>query len=339
MLVVKRYLKSILQIELGDLMYLNLPEWKIALDTSDKNVQLNFVSHAHADHIRGAKPDARVIASDETSKLIRARNGVDLSLLPVPSGFKLLDAGHILGSKQLFIESSLGYSILYTGDFQLQESCVAKKIEAKEADILIIDSTYPYLNVKFDERSEVEDAIRKYTLMKLEKGIVLFGAYSLGKAQELIKILNNASIIPVVDKKISKVNKVYNSFGMGLEYASIYDDEEAFNKIVKHNFVGVVSLKDLKELAEKMSIAYNKRVFTGVATGFAKLFRFNTDVQFPLSDHADIYQAASYIDLVGAKVVYTYGSNQKLMASNLKKLGYEAMPLSEAKELAVEIAH
>jgi len=320
-------------------MYLNLPEGKIALDTSDKNADLNFISHAHADHIRGAKKNANVIASDETHELIKVRNEIELNIKPIPNSFKLLDAGHILGSKQLFIESSLGYSLLYTGDYQLQESCVAKKIEAKEADILIIDSTYPYLNVKFDERSEVEDAIRKYTLMKLEKGIVLFGAYTLGKAQELIKILNSAGIIPVVDKKISKINKVYNSFGIGLEYASIYDDEEVFNKIVKHNFVGVVSLKDLRELAGKMSIAYNKRVFTGVATGFAKLFRFNTDVQFPLSDHADIYQAISYIDLVGAKIVYTYGSNQELMANNLKKLGYEAMPFSEAKELAVEIAH
>jgi len=319
-------------------MYLNLPEGKIALDTSDKNADLNFISHAHADHIRGAKKNANVIASDETHELIKVRNEIELNIKPIPNSFKLLDAGHILGSKQLFIESSLGYSLLYTGDYQLQESCVAKKIEAKEADILIIDSTYPYLNVKFDERSEVEDAIRKYTLMKLEKGIVLFGAYTLGKAQELIKILNGAGIIPVVDKKISKINKVYNSFGISLEYASIYDDEEAFNKIVKHNFVGVVSLKDLRELAGKMSIAYNKRVFTGVATGFAKLFRFNTDVQFPLSDHADIYQAISYIDLVGAKIVYTYGSNQELMANNLKKLGYEAMPFSEAKELAVEIA-
>jgi len=320
-------------------MYLNLPEGKIALDVSDKNADLNFISHAHADHIKGAKKNTNAIASDETHELIKVRNGIELNIKSIPSSFKLLDAGHILGSKQLFIESSLGYSILYTGDYQLQESCVAKKIEAKEADILIIDSTYPYLNVKFDERSEVEDAIRKYVLTKLEKGIVLFGAYSLGKAQELIKILNNASIIPVVDKRISEINKVYNSFGIGLEYASIYDDEETFNKIVKHNFVGIVSLKDLRELAEKMSIAYNKKVFTGVATGFAKLFRFNTDVQFPLSDHADIYQAASYIDLVGAKVVYTYGSNSKLMASNLKKLGYEAMPFSEAKELAVEIAH
>jgi len=39
-------------------MYLNLPEGKIALDTSDKNADLNFISHAHADHIKGAKKNA-----------------------------------------------------------------------------------------------------------------------------------------------------------------------------------------------------------------------------------------------------------------------------------------
>ncbi len=315
-------------------MYLDLPEGKIALDEKDKDADLIFISHAHSDHIRGAKSGKRIIASKETEELIKARNNISINLSD-ESRFTLLNAGHILGSKQIYIESSLGYSILYTGDYQLQESCVAPKIEHKKSDVLIIDSTYPYMNVKFDDREEVEESIKKYVSCKLEKGIVLFNSYSLGKAQELIKIMNEIGILPVVDKTISKVNKVYNSFGANLEYVSIYDNEEEFNSIVKNNFVGIVSTSNFEELARNVGIAYRKRVFTAVATGFAKIFKFNTNVQFALSDHADIYQAVEYINMVEPKVVYTYGPNSRLMSANLSKFGISSTPFSEAKQISI----
>jgi putative mRNA 3-end processing factor len=320
------YLKPAFKINKGDQMHIDLPEARISLDGSSGNADFVFISHAHSDHIKGAR-GKNIITSEETAKIIEAREKIGLKRSS-EGKFEMLDAGHILGSKQLFIDSSIGYSILYTGDYQLQKSCVAPAIEPRQADILIIDSTYPYLNVKFDERSEVEEAIRKYITLKLEKGIVLFSAYSLGKAQELVKIINSIGIVPVVDKKISQVNKIYNEYGMGLRYASFYDNEDEFNEIVKRNFVGIVSTRSIRELARSVGIAYGKKVFTAIATGFAKMFRFETDVQFGLSDHADIYQALEYISIVNPKIIYTSGSNSHLMAENLKKFGYNATPFA-----------
>ncbi len=45
--------------------------------------------------------------------------------------------------------------------------------------------------------------------MKLEKGIVLFGAHIIGRAQELIHILNEVGIDPLVDERICRANEVY----------------------------------------------------------------------------------------------------------------------------------
>jgi len=312
-------------------MYLNLPEGKIALDVRDNNAEITFISHAHFDHTQGAK-SRNIIASDETSELIRVRKGFGIS--PVSYGFaKLLDSGHILGSKQLYIESELGYSILYTGDYQLQRSCTANPIEIKEADVVILDSTYPYINVKFDDRSEIEEAIRRYVEMKLEKGIVIFSSYALGKAQELTKIMNSIGIVPVVDKKIGEINRVYKEFGIDLNYGSVYEDEERFNELTKGNFVGIVSTHNVRELARRLEIVYNRKVFTAVATGFAKIFKFDVDVQFPLSDHADLYQAAEFIERSGAKIIYTYGKDSELMANNLNRMGYKASPFNKASLL------
>ncbi|MGC8662203.1 MAG: hypothetical protein ACP5RT_00225 [Candidatus Micrarchaeia archaeon] len=310
-------------------MYLELPEGKIALDVRDKNTDITFISHAHFDHMQGVK-SKNIIASDETRKLIRVRKGAEVETKEYAFA-KLLDSGHILGSKQLYIETSLGYSIIYTGDYQLQHSCTAKPIAIRKTDMVVIDSTYPYMNVKFEEREEVEEAIIKYIKMKLEKGTIIFNSYALGKAQELIKIMNKIGIVPVVDKKIGEINKVYKEFGIDIEYGSTYEDEEKFNEITKRNFVGIVSSGNVKELARKLEKIYNKKVFTAVATGFSKIFRFDTDVQFPLSDHADIYQASEFLDMTEAKIVYTYGKESIPMAINLTKMGHKAQPFSEAR--------
>jgi hypothetical protein len=319
-------------------MDLSVGEHSIALDTSSKYADLFFVSHAHSDHTGAVRRGATILASEETIELLKARKNIEIKKQdPCSPGLELINSGHILGSKQLYINSeALGYSIVYTGDYQLQKTRVAPGIEIKHADIAIIDSTYPYLKVKFDERNEVEEALLAYTNRKLEQGIVLFGAYSLGKAQEIIKILNEDNILPVVDKNVSAINKVYKKFGVGLEYASVYEDENLFKEVTKGNFAGIASMNNLLDLKLALSGMYNKKIYTAVATGFAKISKFNTDVQFPLSDHADIYQAASYLDAVEPKLVYTYGSSSVEMSNSLKKLGYDAMPFGDAKALAIE---
>ncbi|MDE1824855.1 MAG: hypothetical protein KGH61_04210 [Candidatus Micrarchaeota archaeon] len=314
-------------------MPIGIDNYNISLDLSNTIANLSFVSHAHTDHTNRAKNGASILASKETKALIEARKKVSVRLIDMPANIELLDAGHILGSKQLFIDSAeFGYSVVYTGDYQMQPTPTAKKIEVKKADIAIVDSTYPDPEIVFDSREEVVETIQYYVKRKLENGVVIFGAYSLGKAQELVKIMNDIGITPAVSKGISKLNRVYGKFGMNLGYASTYEDDVRFESIVKENFVGIVETQRLRELGSKLSSVYNKRVYTAVATGWAKSFRFDTDVQFPLSDHADFRQALEYLQGVEPKVVYAVGKEGELMAHNLKKSGYNAKSLSASSE-------
>ena len=314
-------------------MSIGIDNYNISLDLSNTIANLSFVSHAHTDHTGRAKNGASILASEETKALIEARKKVSVKLIEMPANIELLDAGHILGSKQLFIDSAeFGYSVVYTGDYQMQPTPTAKKIEVKRADVAIVDSTYADPEIVFDDREEVVDAIQYYVKKKMENGIVIFGAYSLGKAQELVKIMNDIGITPAVSKGVSKLNRVYGEFGVNLGYVSTYGQQASFEATVKENFVGIVETQRLRELGSKLSSVYNKRVYTAVATGWAKNFKFDTDVQFPLSDHADFRQALEYLQAAAPKVVYAVGKEGKMMAGNLKKFGYDAKPLFASSE-------
>ncbi len=313
---------------------------ELSLDGRDKNSTINFVSHAHSDHTSGVNKTKPILSSDITLDIVSARKKIEVKKINHLEKTKLLPAGHILGSRQLYGESDYGFSFLYSGDFQMAEPILAEKIETHQTDILIIDSTYPSPEIVFDDKSDVADALQHYVSSKLEKGIVLFGAYSLGKAQDIIKILNETDIVPIVDKKISDINRIYNKYGANLSYSSIYEDEDEFNLSIKHNFVGIVESSHLKDIASSLSTAHSKRVFTAVATGFAKMFRIGFDVQFPLSDHADFPQAVEYIERCNPKLIYTFGpgSNPDIFARNLSKYGYNAHKfISYAESLSSKI--
>ncbi len=293
----------------------------VALDAFRRNADINVISHAHSDHTQGLRSGAMVLTSYETSKILEAKSSLKIKqIAELPQGIKIemLDSGHMLGSKQIRItDSESSEAILYSGDYQMNRPYSAGKIVIKEADTLILDSTYPHPEVEFDDSAEVAYAMQKYTNDKLYRGIVLFGAYSAGKAQDIIKILNESGITPVVGDEIGRVSSAYVECGIKLDYASM-------NDIPDDNFVCVTEFGKLEAMKQKLAETCKRRVFSAVATGFAKIRRFNTDVQFPLSDHADFKQAVEYIEASGAKEVLTVGGGADVFAENLKKQGYNS---------------
>ncbi len=314
-------------------MALYLGDYRIALDCADANSNVNFVSHAHSDHIAGLRKNRKMIASAITKELVQARKNTELELVEVPRNARLLNAGHMFGSRQLYIESQEhGCSVLYSGDYQIQESYAAERIETTETDVLIIDSTYPFANVTFDDRMEVMESIRSYAKAKLEKGIVVFSSYLMGKAQELIRIFNEDGIVPAVDANIDRINQAYRRLGMELDY-TVIDGTDQQDGRLRQNFVYVTSARKFRDECIRISSTFRKRLFTAVATGFAKIMRFDVDVQFALSDHADFRQAVEYISRCNPKTIYTVGSGAAAFSRSLTNFGYLAQPLCEAREL------
>lgn len=312
-------------------MALVLGDYRVALDSNDKSANVNFVSHAHTDHMAGLRKNKKALASEITKDLIECRSGFKIELAEEPDCVELLDAGHIPGSKQLYVENDLyGYSVVYSGDYQMSVPLIGEKIRIREADVLIMDSTYPDPKVVFEDRGEAITAIQHYARMKLDRGIVLFGAHIIGRAQELIRILNDVGIKPLVDERICRANAVYAKHGIGLSY----QQADLFSGLGnRENFVAITEMSKLNQLQEKLAAEYSRRVFTAVATGLAKSFRFGTDVQFALSDHADFAQSVDYINACNPKLILTFGKRADVFAKNLSLKGYNARPLRDTSEL------
>jgi len=160
-----------------------LPGEDIWLDAWDAK-PFAFVSHAHSDHIA---PHDEIIVSERTARLMQARlpgkrnehvvafgeratiRGLDLILLP---------AGHIFGSAQFFLETAAG-SLLYTGDFKLRPGRSAEPAEWREADTLIMETTYGLPRYRLPPTDEVIGQIVAFCRDALESGAtpVLLGLF------------------------------------------------------------------------------------------------------------------------------------------------------------------
>src|ERR1700732_3882825 len=131
----------------------HLPGLDLWLDPWDEQPAA-FVSHAHSDHIGNHQ---EVILSETTALLMAARLPgrriehrlpFDNELKYRNAGIRLLPAGHILGSAQIYIETGQE-SLLYTGDFKLRHGKSAEPAEWRHADTLIMETTYGLPKYRF----------------------------------------------------------------------------------------------------------------------------------------------------------------------------------------------
>lgn len=239
----------------------------------------------------------------------------------------LLEAGHMLGSKQLYVEDkATGTRIVYTGDFNTALSKTAKRIEIVGCDHLIIDSTYYGPDFNFGSKETAERSMVEWVKGRLEKGSIIFSAYKMGKAQELISIFNGCGIRPIVSEKVGSISRIYQHNGVELNYTTVADNREN-----EANFVGITENRNFAAFSSVLARLQGIPVYTAMASGFAKIWKMGTDMQFVISDHADFNQGLDYITATGAKKIYTYGSSSKLFADNLIKAGHDAEPLPEEK--------
>ena len=104
--------------------------------------------------------------------------------------FTAYRAGHVLGAAMFLIEID-GIKILYSGDYSREEDRLLKPAEFTdcEVDVLIVESTYG--TTEHQEKRIREQNFTKYvTDIVLRGGKCLMPVMALGKAQELLLILN-----------------------------------------------------------------------------------------------------------------------------------------------------
>ncbi|MCK4403808.1 MAG: MBL fold metallo-hydrolase [candidate division Zixibacteria bacterium] len=298
-----------------------------------RKVDLSFVSHAHTDH---AVRHTEILVTKETAKFYEHRFGkAKFNILEYnrPKRLKgvtveLFPSGHILGGAQILIEKDRT-RIVYTGDFKLRKSLTAQKAEIKKCDILIMESTFGLPQYKFPHPREIQAQMVEFVEHAQTKGKTpIFLAYSLGKAQEAMKILSNRGFKLSVHGTIYNIAKMYEEFGVRFKNYKHYQ---------AGNLEGSVLIAPPWVKKSRMIENIPRRrlaILTGWAMNPGAKHYYGVDEAIPLSDHADFSELIQYVKKAQPQKIYTVHGFAEF-GRYLKEEGFDADPLKESTKAKV----
>ncbi|RMD99521.1 MAG: MBL fold metallo-hydrolase [Calditrichaeota bacterium] len=304
---------------------IKLREKNIWLDPTNV-VETACVSHGHADHIRRHKNS---FATPATASFMRRRLGT-LNITEVnfnqpfemgPYRVTFLPAGHILGSAQIFVEHEKG-TLLYSGDFKLGESATAETIQIQKCDILIMECTYGHPKYRFPRRSLLENQLCEFVHTALRQGqYPLIFSYTLGKAQEVMKILSDAGFALSVHGSILHLAEVYQRHGIS------FGDVVKFKSGETAEGRAIILPPHARRQKRIQKLHPRRTLFvSGWGMDESARYRYGVDQVLPLSDHADFDGLLQYIEQVEPKKIYTtHGPKDYYLL--LRERAYDAYPL------------
>lgn len=313
---------------------------RLALDTGIKG-ETTLLSHSHSDHIGGLRNARHIIATKGTFDTWQARRSNKLGSKTIIKhgdmfgqigvNITALNAGHVLGSTMFLLEFEDNLKVLYTGDFNNVDSLVHKAAKSVEADVLITEATYGTPQWVFPERKTVYDNILDAATKTMDDGrIPLFHAYSLGKSQEAIALLQSGGFRVISgNTSIDKVCSVYIQHGVDLRHHTI--QSENITEILDEGAVIVSSSS--RHTVDNMQRTLGKNVF---AQYQAQLEYFNLsgwtvgkfrERGFPLSAHSDFNGLLNFAREVKPRVAYCFTENGRILSKHLSDIGIHAVPL------------
>jgi putative mRNA 3-end processing factor len=262
-------------------------------------VEHAVISHAHGDH--AIPGNQNIYCTSPTANFMRLRYGKNagrnFQLFGWHLDFKIGDvhitfisAGHILGSAQVLMEY-LGTTYLYTGDYKLQADATCEPIQWLKADVLITESTFANPDVKHP------DPVAEVQKLNSISTNILLGAYGLGKAQRLIRMINDYAPRKkiLVHFRIAPLNTIYEKHGIVLGNYQMYN-----RKLMKNQdeYVYMVPPFTFDSYSRATGV---KRLF---ASGWKNLQVNQQDTLF-ISDHADWNDVLKAIDQVSPQQLWT----------------------------------
>jgi putative mRNA 3-end processing factor len=294
-----------------------------------RGVERAIITHAHADHAR--RGSQQYLASPVTKPLMHARYGDDLHIQALSYGepvtingvrFSLHPAGHIPGSAQVRVEHK-GEVWVATGDHKRHEDGISSPFEPVRCHTFITECTFGLPIYRWKEPREVFAEINGWWRANAaENNCSILSAYSLGKAQRVLKGID-AGIGPIlVHGAVAHMNEVLERAGVLLPaWEPITRDtpRERFRKalvITPGSAIGTPWTNKMKPFR------------TAMASGWMQLRgwrrRSNIDKGFVLSDHADWDALLLAVKETGAeRVIATHGYTD-IFSQYLRSAGYDA---------------
>lgn len=294
-----------------------------------KPVRLAVTTHGHADHVKSGN-DA-YLCHELTKPILLHRLGADLKIQTLAYGESLLingvqlslfPAGHVIGSAQIRLEYK-GEVCVVSGDYKVEYDGISTAFEPVKCHTFVSESTFGLPIYNWLPQQEIFDQISHWhsNNQQQQKTSVLT-AYSLGKAQRLVKGLSPLQQKIYVHSAIANLNEAFIKAGVELPETIRISPEISKSELQEGIVIVPPAVADgrwIKTLAHPA---------TGVCSGWMQVragrrWR-SSDAGFALSDHADWPGLLSAIKATSAEKVYVTHGYTATFSKYLNEIGIDS---------------
>ena len=293
-----------------------------------KPVDKAIITHAHSDHARwGSK---YYLCHHDTKPILQARlgpntyqsigwnetvyiNGVRVTLYP---------AGHIIGSSQIKVEYN-GEAWVVSGDYKTENDGLSGQFEPVKCNTFITECTFGLPIYKWKPQDEIYKGIQNWILKNKAQGKTsVLIAYSLGKAQRLLKPISEVSEHIFVHGAVYNMHMALLNAGWQLP-----EVKKVSYDTLKEDLLGSVVIAPSSAEGSpwlKRFAPYETGICSGWMQVRGNLRRKNADAGFVLSDHADWDGLLDVCKATEAECVYATHGFQAVFSRYLSEQGIQA---------------
>ncbi len=300
-----------------------------------------LITHGHSDHARAGH--RAVLATAETLKIMAVRYGenfaertqaVTLGEPMTIGGARVTfhPAGHVLGSAQIAVANG-GVTVVASGDYKRRADPTCRPFEPVKCDVFVTEATFGLPVFRHPEPADEIAKLMK-SLGQFPERAHLVGAYSLGKAQRVIRMLRDMGYDRTIylHGAMEKLCRLYEAEGIAL--GPLAPATVAAGN--KGDFAGAVVICPPTEIAERWARRFPEPVAC-FASGWMRIRQRakQAGVELPLilSDHADWDELTDTVAEIAPQEVWvTHGREEALVrwceingiaARPLHMVGYE----------------
>ena len=277
------------------------------------------ITHGHADHARAGH--GSVLATPETLAIMAARYGADFTQTRQSAAYgapvsrdnvdvTLVPAGHVLGSAQAVVGWK-GLTMVVSGDYKRRRDPTCAAFEPVPCDVFISEATFGLPVFRHpDDAGEIARLLR--SLAQFPHRPHLVGAYALGKAQRIIRLLREAGWDrPIfVHGALERLNGLYEAHGV--ELGPLLPATTA----PKQDFGGAIVVGPPSALVDRWGRRFSDPVLA-FASGWmrvrARARQRGVELPLIISDHADWEElTATVAEIRPGELWITHGREEAL---------------------------
>ena len=277
------------------------------------------ITHGHADHARAGH--GAVLATAETLEIMAERYGADFTQTRQAGAYgeavarddvevTLVPAGHVLGSAQAVVRWK-GLTMVVSGDYKRRRDPTCPAFEPVPCDVFITEATFGLPVFRHpDDRAEIARLLR--SVAQFPERCHLVGAYALGKAQRIIRLLREGGWDRTihVHGALERLNGLYQRHGIDLGPLA------PATSATRQDFAGQIVIAPPSATQDRWSRRFPDPV-TAFASGWmqvrARARQRGVELPLVISDHADWDElTATVAELRPGELWITHGREEAL---------------------------